>query len=166
MKVLLLKPCWPYPVGDDFIYNRIWPPLCLANCAALLLREGHTVRIFDAHAERTPADKIKEHVYGFDKIFITSSALDRWQCPNLNIEPFLRAARLIRKENDELYVMGYHGTVNPDEILSLTGAKAIIRGQPEIGVLEICQNQSLSRIKGISYRSSGKIISTAERAVI
>jgi len=132
----------------------------------LLLREGHTVRIFDAHAERTPADKIKEHVYGFDKIFITSSALDRWQCPNLNIEPFLRAARLIRKENDELYVMGYHGTVNPDEILSLTGAKAIIRGQPEIGVLEICQNQSLSRIKGISYRSSGKIISTAERAVI
>jgi len=164
MKILLCKPYWPYPYGrGEHTYNRIWPPLCLANYAAILERQNHNVKILDAHALRIKPHKIKPYVQGFDKVFITSSSLDRWQCPNIDISTFLETAKSIQEVTDEIYVMGYHGTVDPNLILGQTKAKAVIRGEAEHTIAEICHNQNLSDIKGLTYRSNGKIISSAER---
>ena len=50
MKILLVKPPWPYPYSNqDHTYNRKWPPLSLMNCAAILEEDGHEVEILDAH---------------------------------------------------------------------------------------------------------------------
>ncbi|TAN59453.1 radical SAM protein [bacterium] len=152
MKILLVNPCLPYPYSKgEYTYNRIWPPLCLANCAALLEKEGHKVKIFDAHARRTAAEKIVNYIGGYDKIFITSSPLDRWQCPNINISPFLETVRRIGDAHEEVYIMGYHGTAESEKILRLTKAKAVIRGEPEETVLEICRNAELTQIKGVTF---------------
>ena len=41
MNILLVKPYWPYPYSKgEHTYNRIWPPLCLANCAAILEKDN------------------------------------------------------------------------------------------------------------------------------
>lgn len=163
MNILLIKPLWPYPRGEDLIYNRIWPPLCLLNCAALLEREGHKVKILDAHAERIAARGVKEFIGGYDKVFITSSTLDRWQCPNLDIEPFLHTVQEIRQVMSEVYIMGYHGTINPLRILQITGAKAAIRNEPELATLEICRGRALQDIRGISFVNNKKLISNPDR---
>jgi len=164
MNVLFIKPCWPYPYGrGEHTYNRIWPPLSLANCAAILEKQGHKVKILDAHALRIKPEKIKSHIKGFDKIFITSSSLDRWQCPNIDIQPFLKAVHHIREVTDEIYVMGYHGTVDSANILDQTQAKAIIRGGPEYIVADIAQNKDFSQIDGISYRTNGTTVSNPNR---
>src|SRR3989338_3794519 len=106
-KILLIKPFWPYPYGKgEHTYNRIWPPLSLANCAAILEKQGHGVSILDAHALRLKPERIAPYVQGFDKVFITSSSLDRWQCPNIDITPFLETVQYIRGLTDEVYVMG------------------------------------------------------------
>lgn len=167
MNILLVKPRWPYPYSrGEHTYNRIWPPLSLMNCASLLENAGCKVMILDAHAQGLRPKKIKNFVKGQDKVFITSSALDRWLCPNIDIAPFLEAARSIREETDELYVMGYHGTVDAQRILALTKAKAIIRGEPEYAVLEICQNRDLFQTKGVTFEYMGKIFSNPDRDLL
>ena len=160
MKVALINPCWDYPVTKKGgIYNRVWPPLSLANCAAMLEKEGFAVEIIDANAKRLSPEEIAKQVEGFDKIFVTSSTLDRWQCPNTDIRPFLETVRVLGNP----FVIGAHGTVRPEEVLELTGAKAVIRGEPEETVLDICKADSLSKIKGITFKEDGKVISNADR---
>jgi len=167
MNILLIKPYWPYPYSKgEFTYNRVWPPLSLANCAALLEKEGCKVRILDAHAQRIRPDKTVNFIKGYDKIFITSSSLDKWQCPNIDISTFLETVRCIKKLSDEVYVMGYHGTVEPEKILDLTEAKAVIRGEPECTVLEICKKNDLTEIEGISYRNNEIVVSNPDRSHI
>jgi len=167
MKIAFIKPCWPYPYskGDD-TYNRIWPPLCLTNCAAILERKGHAVEIIDAHALRIKPDRLAGYIKGYNKIFITSSTLDKWQCPNIDISPFLEAVRRVVRFSAEVYVMGYHGTVDPESILNITGAKAVIRGEPEDTVADICQNSDLFKVKGISFMKEGEFISNPDRELI
>lgn len=164
MKILLVKPYWPYPYGKgEHTYNRIWPPLCLANYAAILERQGHDVSILDAHALRLKPHKIKPFVRGFGKIFISSSSLDRWQCPNIDISSFLETVKYIRAETDEVYIMGYHGTVDPIGILDQTRAKAVLRGGQEYVVSDIAQSKDFRQIDGITYRENGNVISNPDR---
>jgi len=161
MKILLVKPYWPYPYNtSEYTYNRFWPPICLANCAAILEKNGFSVKILDCHASRIKPQQVKKYIEKFDKIFITSSTLDKWQCPNIDIDTFLDTARQIKEANSEIYVMGYHGTVDPERILKLTKARAVIRNEPENSILAICQNRELSGIGGISFFQKEQFIST------
>jgi len=160
----LVNPYWPYPyTKGDYAYNRIWPPICLANCAALLEKEHHNVEIFDAHARRIKPKQMGKHIKGYDKVFITSSPIDKWQCPNIDIRPFLETLQYIAQITGNIYVMGYHGTVEPEKILSLDRVRAIIRGEPEFTVREICRNKDLSKVKGITFKDNGRIVSTPQR---
>jgi anaerobic magnesium-protoporphyrin IX monomethyl ester cyclase len=142
------------------IYNRVWPPLSLANCAALLERDGREVRIIDANALRLAPEDLGVQARGCERIFICSSDLDRWQCPGLDLEPFLKSVAHLKKCSDELYVIGPHGTVRPKEILELTKAKAVIRGEPEVTVSEICRGTPLNKIPGLAYPENGEIVLT------
>jgi len=158
-KILFINPNYNYSFSEQKdlpIFNRIWPPLSIANCAALLEKEEFHVKIIDANAEGLSPDQVANRVRGFNKIFITSSPIDRWQCPHLNINPFLEFVKKIRKNRDKkLYVMGAHGTVRPKEILKITKADAVIIGEPESTVLDICKG---NKTEGICYEKDGKII--------
>ncbi len=163
MKILLVNPCQVYLVNRrGKIYNRVWPPLELANCAALLERQGHRVQITDANALRLSPQKIGKIAIDFDKVFICSSSLDRWQCPNPDLEPFLNTVASVRKFTDEFFIIGPHGTVRPKELLEVTQAKAVVRGEPELKVAEICKGKQLADIKGIAFRENGSMVLTEE----
>lgn len=152
MNILLVRPWYEYPYSKgEIVYNRIWPALCLLNCAAFLEKEGHRVSLLDAHALRIKPQKVLCYAKGFDKIFITSSALDQWQCPHININSFIYTARELKNAGADLYVMGYHGTVEPENILRITQADAVICGEPEYCVRDICRNLPLEKINGLAY---------------
>ncbi|MFA5260131.1 MAG: radical SAM protein [Candidatus Omnitrophota bacterium] len=160
---LFVKPCWPYPYSNgDHTYNRIWPPLALLNCAAVLEQQGHEAHILDAHALRLNLKQISSRLQGYDKIFITSSCLDRWQCPPLDVTPFLETVRIAKQGMEEVYVMGYHGTVDPEKILKLTEAKAVLRGEPEGIIRALGAGKPWADIPGLTYFSEGKIMSTQD----
>lgn len=165
MKVLFINPRWEgvfSAKGNRF--NRSWPPLDLLNCAALLEKEGIEVHLLDARACPITIDQIVHTATGFDKCFLTSSPIDRWQCPNIDINPFLKLVNSLPKE--ELYIMGAHGTVCPDEILEQTKAKAIIRGEPELTILDICRKIILKDIDGITFKDGGSVIHTKDRELL
>lgn len=167
MRILLVNPYQIHKVNKrGKIYNRVWPPLALANCAALLEKQGHQVQIIDANALRLFPDKIARSVVNFDKVFISSSSLDRWQCPNLDIEPFLNTVASVRKFADEVYILGVHGTVKPKELLEFTQTRAVIRGEPELTISEICQEKQLADIRGLAFMENSKMIVTQDQQLL
>ena len=95
---------------------------------------------------------------GYDKAFVTSTSLDRWQCPHLNLDPFLQTVSAVRSAVPEVYVMGSHGTVKPREILERSQADAVIRGEPEQTVLDLCRCSSLAEVKGITHAVNGEAV--------
>ena len=164
MKVLLINPSQVDLVNKKGrIYNRIWTPLDLANCGAILEKEGINVSILDANAEQLGPDEVAKRATGYEKVFITSTSLDRWQCPFLDINPFLQTVNAVKEATSEVYVAGSHGTVKPEEMLEATGARAIIRGEPERTVLDICKNNTISDIYGITYLEGKEIISNPDQ---
>ncbi len=165
MRALLVNPFQVDAVHKKGrIYNRTWTPLDLATSAAVLEREGIDAAIVDANAEQIGPAEVAARARGFDKVFITSTSLDRWQCPHLDINPFLKTVAAVRDVAPELYVMGSHGTVKPVEMLKETGARAIIRGEPETTVLDLCRTSRLADVLGITYLGDdGKPVSAPDQ---
>lgn len=161
LKVLLVNPSWDGLVSQKGRrFNRAWAPLDLLNCAAILEQDGLNVSLIDARAEPTSSHAIREAAAQHDLVFVTSSPIDRWQCPNLDLDPFLAVTSLI--EPEKLYVMGAHGTVVPDELLSMTQARAVIRGEPELAVRALCRGMDPSEVPGVTHQSDGAIRNNAE----
>lgn len=140
------------------IYNRVWPPLDLATTAALLEQDGVSVTIVDANAEQLSPQACAARVANAAQVFVTSSSLDRWQCPTLDLKPFLETVAAIRATNNRVYVMGSHGTVRPAEILDLTQATAVIRGEPERTVRDIVSGRPIEDIDGLTRRTREGVV--------
>lgn len=167
MKVLLVNPCQVDLVQKKGrIYARRWTPLDLATTAAVLEREGVQADIVDGNAETLGPEAVAKRAKGYDKIFVTSTSLDRWQCPHLDLGPFLKTVEALRPMADELYVLGSHGTVKPAEMLEETHATGIVRGEPETTVLELASGASLSSVKGVTHRQDGRIVHNPEQTPV
>ncbi|OGF58311.1 MAG: hypothetical protein A2Y62_18590 [Candidatus Fischerbacteria bacterium RBG_13_37_8] len=152
MKILLINPCWDYqPVKKGPVYNRKFPPVELANIAGYLLENNIEPVIYDANIENISPEEVAGKAAGFDKIFITSSTLDKWICPNIDIDVFLQTTKLIRQVQEQMYILGAHPTVHPEKILRQTGARAAIIGEPELTAKELALHDDRSHIKGIAY---------------
>jgi len=153
--ILLINPGWGGRIsrkGQRF--NRAWPPLSLLICASLLERAGLRVKIVDGRVDRRWREKSARLARESDWIGLTSSPLDRWQCPNLEIESFIELARSLPSE--KLLIMGAHGSLFPEEMLRQTGARAVIIGEPEETLLSLVTRNDWESIPGLAFREDGK----------
>lgn len=152
MRVLFVNPSWDrYISKRGKRYNRYWPPLDLLSCAGLLERHGIQCTVHDQRIEgesEIPAQ-------GYDFIFVTSSSLDRWQCPNLDFELFLE--RIKNFPADRTYILGAHGTMDPATVARMTNKAGIIREEPEIPVLKVALGEEKKNIPALTYVENGEI---------
>ena len=159
MKVLFVNPFQVRLVGKKGrIYNRTWTPTDVAYCAAMARDAGLDVTVIDANAEQLSPEQVGERAKGFDRAFITSTSLDRWQCPHLDLEPFFENVAALRRAVPEVHVMGSHGTVKPDEILAATNADTVIRGEPETTSRDLALGKSREDVLGVSYLEGGEVV--------
>ena len=164
MQIALVKPCWRYPIaGADHTYNRRWPPLELLNCAAILEADGHRVRIVDAQAEGLTPEQVASRVGSAEMALVTSSALDRWQCPSFELQPVTAVIEQLRGRVGQVFLTGFHGTVRPRAMLEITGVDAVVRGEPERTVQEIAAGRPWQEIQGLTFLRDGQLVSTADR---
>ncbi len=164
--ILLINPHWQgikRQMQPQF--KRLWQPLDLALAAALLEEKGFHVRILDNNVDRISPVAIGRMAEAFEKVFITSTPYDRWQCPSLDIQFFFDALAHIPR--NRLYIMGAHVTERTEAILRKSGARAAILGEPEITVLDIAlkdgSHEIDAQIKGIAYLENDRFIETAPR---
>lgn len=156
MKILLVNPGWGEMISrKGRRFNRAWPPLSLMICAALLEKAGFQVHIIDGRVDHGWKEKLKGLAPESDWIGLTSSPLDRWQCPNLEVDYFIDLARSLPSEN--LLIMGVHGSIFPKAMLHQTRARAVIIGEPEETLLSLITRQNWGAIPGIVFWKDGKI---------
>jgi len=136
--ILLINPNWTgIHKQKQFQFKRRWPPLDLAIAGAMLEQSGHHVQIIDNNVTHLTPEKIGRLSIKFDRIFVTSTPYDRWQCPSLNISFFFDTLQYI--QTDRLYIMGAHVTERAKTILSVSKARAAILGEPEQSIFNIVQ---------------------------
>ncbi len=170
--VLLVNPHWT-GIGrqKQRQFRRVWPPLCLALAAAMLEREGFSVEILDNNALGLPLTEVAQKASSFDKVFVTSTPYDRWQCPSISIGFFLETARAVAPE--KLVILGGHVTERPETLLRATGARAAILSEPEESILAVAERDDPAAgrdtrpdIPGLAFLSDGRLVRTAPREPI
>jgi len=114
------------------------------------------VKIIDARVNEIRKEDIQRLSSWADFILMTSSPLDRWQCPNLDVGPLLSCAEGLPKE--KLILCGVHGTLFPERMCTLTETNYVIRGEPESAIYDYINKSKWEDTLGVSYRNNGKII--------
>jgi len=167
--ILLINPDW-IGIGRQKQpqFKRIWQPLDLAIAAAMLQQEGFTVQILDNNIEHLSPRAVGARAYGFDKVFVTSTPYDRWQCPSLDIGFFFQTLQEIPRQR--LYIMGAHVTERPQTILAQSRARLAILGEPEQTILDIVRNDTTpdipADIPGIAFFNGHRFIRSPPRAFL
>jgi anaerobic magnesium-protoporphyrin IX monomethyl ester cyclase len=162
MKILLVNPSWGGRLERQR-YNRAWPPLDLLYTASRLRAEGWEVHLCDARASGISPQALPSRYGDADLVVVSSSPLDRWQCPNLDLAPLLRWTREVPA--GKLIIYGVHATLFPEALLEKTGARAVLRGEPEDTLPALCAVLAESDgppqpVPAISYRAGGRTIHT------
>ncbi|MBI5524203.1 MAG: radical SAM protein [Desulfarculus sp.] len=153
---LLINPAWPGRVSLlGARHNRPWPPLDLLNCAALLRRQGLSVELMDLRARPRPWAEVQARARSAGLVILTSSPLDRWQCPNLELEHFLALARGI--QHPRLFVSGAHGTLLPQRVLEGSGAAGLVLGEPEPAMAGLAMGLPLAQVPGLAFLEAGRL---------
>jgi radical SAM superfamily enzyme YgiQ (UPF0313 family) len=154
MRILLI---YPY-IGRSSV---LWMPLGLAFIAAELRRHGHTVAIFDRHAQQAKGDYAIEpvneamlaciHMFQPDLIglsTLTSMIYDTVDCVAL-IGVHYRGI---------LIAGGYHGTALPELTLrKMPGLDGVITGEGELVLRRIANGESPLDIPGVWWRHGDRI---------
>lgn len=141
-------------------FSRPWAPLDLLNCAALLRREGHTVRLLDYRAAVIPPRVRNEAVAVADRVVVTTTPLDRWQCPTLDTRATFRFLRGFPPART--WVAGTHGTMRPEWMLEGSGAAGLIIGEPEAAMGTLTGTTPEAGGPGLAVMRDGCLI--ADRA--
>ncbi len=152
--ILLVNPGWRGRFSRRGLrFNRPWPPLSLLVCAAQCEQAGLRVQVIDGRVEGAWQTRLGRLCQKAAWIGLTSSPLDRWQCPNLDLGALVTLARSLPGER--LFLMGAHGSLFPEAMLEATGARAVLVGEPENRVPLLSSGSDWTSIPGLVYRRNG-----------
>lgn len=164
MKVLLINPNFR---GSKNVYDvnvRPRQPLDLAYISAILEKKEIYNEILDANAlnlsERGILEKITECNPSY--LIITTSPLDRWECPQVDIRMVFSLIKKI-ESSPKVIVYGTHGSVNPLWVWEKSNKKIdyLIKGEPEKPISELFDlflDSGSRSIEGISYKKDNDLI--------
>jgi anaerobic magnesium-protoporphyrin IX monomethyl ester cyclase len=139
------------------VWATQWPPLSLATAAALLERDGHTIKVMDFPALGSNHGSLVEMVQKDQPHFAI------WNTGTPSLKSDLSLARIVKEVAPETItgIMGTEVTVHPDKALGLPSIDVVIRREPEQTIRNLCLHEDgkWASIDGISYRdhSDGKI---------
>ncbi len=149
-------------------------PLGLAYIAAVLRKNGHTVKIIERKSFYKADywdDSIMQEINRFTKKAINDFSPDLvgvTASTPLIMDAF-RTIRLVKEIGPNIVTLlgGCHVTAYPELTLKQCPELDIVcRGEGEITALEIANGIQLERIDGITYRQAGEIVSNPKRKFI
>lgn len=131
-RVVLTRPSWDSLTSrSENTYNRTWPPLSSLYVASALRAAGRDAQILDLQATRMPAAQAVRGISKDDLVFLSTADVDRWQCPNVEMQPIDELAAALRATGARFFLTGTHGAVAPELLGERTGAQGVVRGEPE-----------------------------------
>lgn len=160
MKILLV-------VYDNDSYIH-WFPQGLAYIAAVLLKNGYDVEIYNQDLHHYPDEHLTEYLdkNKFDAVGVSIIAGYYQYRKLLKISDAIN-----RSKNRPLYILGGHGPApEPVFFIKKTGADVIVIGEGEETILDlisvVANNSSLKTVKGIAFKDNEKVTINERRALI
>ncbi|KAF0144490.1 MAG: radical SAM domain-containing protein [Nitrospirae bacterium] len=160
MRILLV-------VYDNDSYIHFFPQ-GLAYIAAVLVKEGHDVEIYNQDKFHYPDEHLTEYLNKnkFDVIGVSIIAGYYQYRKLISISDAINSSK-----NRPFYIIGGHGPApEPEFFLKKTQADAVVIGEGEVTVIELLEaiknRKPLNTIKGIAFREAGKAIVNERRPLI
>ncbi len=150
MKVLMINP--PYNSSKYKFIGLVAPPLGIAYIAAMLERNGVTVKILDAPALEIGHETVKTEIqkYSPDIVAITSVTP--------TIESALMTAKISKEACPSAVTVlgGYHPTFTYQEVLKNDFVDIVVCGEGELTMVELVETlengKNLMDVKGIATK--------------
>ena len=160
MRVLLV-------VYDNESYMH-WFPQGLAYIAAVLLKAGYDVSIYNQDKFHYPEEHLTKYLNKnkFDVIGVSVIA------GYYQYRKMLKISKAINKsKNRPFYMLGGHGpSAEPEFFLKKMHADVVVIGEGEITVIELMDaignHKSLKKVKGIAFRDGDNAFVNARRPLI
>jgi len=154
-RVVLTRPSWDaLTAASENTYNRTWPPLSSLYIATGLRAAGVETRIVDLQATRAQPREALRGIGGDDLVLLSTADVDRWQCPNVEMQPIDDTAAALRASGARVVLTGTHGSVAPDLLLERTGAFGVVQGEPEESALLLGRGADPASVPGLVWRSA------------
>ena len=151
--------------NDSFIH---WFPQGLAYIAAVLLKKGYEVVLYNQDVHHYPEEHLTEYLDNneFDAIGLSFIGGYYQYRKSLKISEAINRSR-----KRPFYIIGGHGpTPEPKFFMAKTGADAIVMGEGEATIIElldaISSKRTFENIKGIAYRNGNKCVVNERRPLI
>jgi len=162
-KILFIRPYLP-----SYSYV-VFPPLGIMYLASAIKKWSENelqIKIIDMNLGRLGLTDIKKQMQNYKPDIVGVSALTH------EASVLYRVSRLAKHINPDCRVIvgGPHATIQSQEILIDNNIDLVVIGEGEKTLSElingICQNDDISLIKGIAYRTNGKVSFTEPREAI
>jgi anaerobic magnesium-protoporphyrin IX monomethyl ester cyclase len=166
MRVLFIEP----PKDIWFVMGEyLPPPYGIIQLAAYLEREIEhiTIKVLDCNAESMDWKGLKKEIESFQPDIVASSSL-----ATCNTYVAARTFEIAKKVNPTILTVagGQHFTATAQESLEqFSEIDVIVRGEGELTLTELVKNasaRSFQQVKGLSFRSNGKIQHNPPRPLI
>ena len=148
------------------IFGVSMPPLGLASLASAIMSNGHKAVLVDALTEGFDVGQVAE---------TTESSGAQMVAVTINASPYFKfAADLVKEvkgENKNVVFVagGHHATFVCSQVLA-SGFDYVVLGEGEQTFSELVntleQNESVSKVKGLAFKSDGRIVQTAHRPLM
>jgi len=169
MKIFILNP--NFNEEKKSIMNvRARQPLSLAIIASILRNDGYQIKLLDANVLNFSFQQVLKSIkeYEPDILLLTSSPIDRWECPNSHIDNIFN---IINQAPARFKVLtGSHGTTMPEWVFANCRVDFIIRSEPETAVKNLVaalkDGRPIDKIVGLSWRQNGAIVNNSAERIL
>jgi len=162
-RILLIKPN-SRVINTTFHQARFdAPPLNLTYIASYLVDLNVDVEILDTKIKNLSYKQIRKKIEKFNPDIVGISVF-----VSITINICYDIAKIVKEINPNCIVVfgGRHPTFVPDDTFKAKEVDIIVRGEGELTFRELIINGTPENIKGISYRSNGKIIHNPDRPLM
>ena len=150
-------------------YRRFSPhsmPMALPYLASVLRKGGFSVKLVDQFTQELDNDRIIRQIEAEKPAVVGYSVLSAAMS---NVEDLAKRTRQVSPES--IIVLGnIHASHFSQEILESGIADVVVRGEGEATIVELIQalsaGESLSGVKGLSYRHNGEVVHNPPREAI
>lgn len=145
-RVALVNPRWNFDGSMYWACTDPHVPLELLYAQALLREAGFEATVVDAHLEGLSHEATADRVasIGADLIVITTAPTYLfWRCPQAELTVPAAACKLLTSIAP-VVAIGPHGSATAAYVLDQLGCQAVVRGEPEMELVQIARGQSTS----------------------
>lgn len=166
MKVALVNPPWSFEGSVYFGCREPHLPLEYGYARALLERDGHEARIFDAQLRELDLARLRAEIEAFAPemtVVTTAPSYLFWRCAPPELRVPREAIDALREITETLVVVGPHASTTPTATLKKLRPDVVVLGECEEIVARLANAKGRADwkdIPSIGYRARGETIIT------